>query len=282
MRFFFKSRQFKIALAVVAVIVALSVLFNVTGGTFSPHTSIFGAVAAPFQAAANGISNAAKGFKEKVENNEAVVLENARLKEQIDELNSRIADYDSLKSENDFLKDYLEIKKENPDFQFKNASVIARDSTDVFMGFNVNAGSLAGVKMYDPVITSAGLVGYVSQVGLTTSKVTTVLNPEIAAGAVDSRTSDAGVIGGTLEDANNGNTRMYNIQRSSVIAIGDYVVTSGSGVFPSGIAIGKIVNISKEDYTSSLYAVVEPFVNISEIKEVMIITDFNGKQDFEK
>lgn len=75
MRFFFKSRQFKIALAVVAVIVALSVLFNVTGGTFSPHTSIFGAVAAPFQAAANGISNAAKGFKEKVENNEAVVLE---------------------------------------------------------------------------------------------------------------------------------------------------------------------------------------------------------------
>ncbi len=279
MRYFFKSRQFKIALATVAVIVALTLLATLTGGLIAPHSGIFGTIAAPFQKVANGISDTFGNWGAKMQNNETVILENAQLREEINRLNQKIADYDTMKTENDFYKEYLEIgiKDAHPDFKFQNAAIISRDSIDAYGGCTINVGSLNGIEQYDPVITSAGLIGYVSEVGISTSKVKTILDPDIAVGAIDSRTRDAGVIGGTLDLAAENKTRMYNIQRSATMAIGDYVVTSGSGIFPSGLLIGKISNISKEDYATSLYAVIEPFANISEARQVMVITDFSGK-----
>ncbi|MBQ0084294.1 MAG: rod shape-determining protein MreC [Clostridiales bacterium] len=277
MRFFFKSRKFKIGAGIVAAVLALSLLISFTDGLVAPHTSIFGAVVAPFQKLAGGISDAISSFSQKIGSNETIILENARLKEEIDALNEKITDYDTLKSENDFYKDYLEIKERHPDFKFCNAVIISRDNTDIYSGLTLDSGSLSGIELYDPVITSSGLVGYVSEVGLTTSKVTTVLDASISVGAIDSRTRDAGVIGGSLENAKEGKTRMHSIKRSAGIAIGDYIVTSGSGVFPSGLLIGKITNISNEEYASGLYATVEPFADLKEARQVMVITDFAGK-----
>ncbi len=279
MRFFFRSRQFKVIVAVVAIITALSILVVSSGGATAPHTSIFGTIAAPIQKIASGISETLENLGEKLQNNEQVILQNAKLLEEINRLNEKITDYDELKADNEFYKEFLEIKEIHPDFKFQNADIISRDSVDAFGGCTIDAGSLQGIEKYDPVITSAGLVGYISEVGLSTSKVTTVLDADISIGAIDSRTRDAGVIGGTLDLAKQGNTQMYNIQRSATVAIGDYVVTSGSGVFPSGILIGKITNIGKKEHATSLYGVIEPFAKISEVSRVMVITDFSGKAE---
>lgn len=279
MRFFFRSRKFKIALIAVILLIVFSLVANLAGGLISPQSSILGAIAAPFQKIASDISGEVKDFFVKFKNNENIIIENAEKDEEINELNKKIANYETIKAENEFLKDYLEIKDKNPDFKFCAASVIARDSGDIAGGFTVDVGSLDGVKQYDTVITNAGLVGYVSEVGLSTSRVTTILDTSIAVGAIDSRSRDYGVIKGNLDLAKNSLTGMYNIQRSSLVAIGDYIVTSGSGVFPNGILIGKITNISQEKYTTSLYAEIEPFVNLSEIRQVMIITSFDGKSN---
>ncbi|MBQ2746287.1 MAG: rod shape-determining protein MreC [Clostridia bacterium] len=279
MRFFFRSRKFKIALAAVILLVVFSLIANLAGGLIAPQSSIFGAIAAPFQKLGADVAGGVKDFFAKFQNNEKVILENANQAEEINELNKKIADYDAVKAENEFLKDYLEIKDKNPDFKFSSASVIARDSTDISGGFTIDVGSLNGIKQYDTVITNSGLVGYVSEVGISTSRVTTILDSSISVGAIDSRSRDYGIVKGNLDLAQKGLTGMYNIQRSSLVAIGDYIVTSGSGVFPDGILIGKITNISQEKYTTSLYAEVEPFANIGEIRQVMVITSFDGKSN---
>ena len=277
MRFFFRSRKFKIAMAIACVIIVLSLVANLAGGLIAPQSSITGAIAAPFQNLSAEITGGIKDFFAKLKNNEAVIIENADLREEINDLNKKISDYEAVKSENEFLKEYLEIKDKNPDFTFCSASIIARDSSDVALNFTLNVGSLSGIKAYDPVITNAGLVGYVSSVGISTCQVTTILDSTISVGAIDSRSRDYGVVKGSLSLAQKGCTGMYNIQRSSSVAIGDYIVTSGSGVFPDGILIGKITNIQSEKYTSSLYAEVEPFVNFEKIRQVMVITSFDGK-----
>ena len=218
-----------------AVVLVISIIARLAGNAIAPQSSIVGAIVAPFQKMVTSISNGIKDFTKKTADNSALILENAELVEQINSLNNSIADYEEIKAENEFYKDYLEIKDAHPDYTFCDATVISRDATDEFGGFTIDAGSLSGIKVFDPVITNAGLVGYVSEVGLTTSKVTTLLSSGISIGAVDSRTGDAGVVGGTLDFAANGTTRMYNIQRSSSVAIGDYIVTSGSGIFPSFI-----------------------------------------------
>ena len=277
MRFFFKSRKFKIAAALTALVLVVSIIARVAGGMMSPQSNLLGTLIAPFQKMVSAISGSITDFSETLKGSEALILENSQLKEQINELNGKVAEYDTLKNENEFYKNYLGIKENNPDFAFADAVIISRDTTDVFGGFTIDKGSLQGIKQYDPVITDAGLVGYVTSVGLTSSKVTTVLSPEISVSAVDSRTGDSGVISGNVGTIGKGYTKLNNLQRSAAVAVGDYVVTAGGGVFPKGILIGKIKNISQDEYTSVLFAEIEPFVNIGETRQVMVITDFAGK-----
>ena len=277
MRFFFRSRKFKIISAVTAIILSLTLIAWIAGGIFAPQSSLSGVISSPFQRIATSISNGFKDFTQKFRDNETLIVEKSELQDEINRLNEQIADYEKIKAENEFYKNYLEIKDAHPDFQFESAVIISRDSNDEYGAFTIDAGSVDGIQVHDPVITDAGLVGYVSSVGLTTSKVTTILDPNISVGAIDSRTSDAGIIGGNLTLTSGGKTRMYNIRRTSSVAIGDYVVTSGSGVFPKGLLIGKISNISQEEFKTSLYAEIEPFVNVREIRQVMVITDFSGK-----
>ncbi len=277
MRFFFRSKQFKVILTILIALIAVSVIFSVIGNQISPQSNIIGTIIAPFRSAINGIGNGITDFVKAYQDGNKIMLENAELEAEINDLREQLADYQQTQSENEFYKKYLKIAEENPDFKFTVATLISRDTDDPYQSFVINVGSLDGVSAYDPVITDAGLVGYVSQVGLTTSKVTTILSPELTLGALDNRTSDSGIISGDLEISKQGKTKFSNLARSCSIAIGDYVVTSGEGIFPKGLLIGKIETIGNDKYNTSIYATVTPFADISELRQVMVITDFAGQ-----
>ena len=277
MRFFFRSRKFKIILAVLAVLIAVSVVFAAIGGKMSPQADIAGTISAPFRALATRISDGISNFVGTYTEGERLSLENAELESEIAELREKLADYEKISSENKFYKDYLEIKDKNPSFKFEAATLISRDKEDPYKGFVINKGTVNGISANDPVITEAGLIGFVSQAGLTTSKVVTLLSPELSAGALDNRTNDSGVLSGSVELASKGKTRFYNLSRSCNIAVGDYVVTSGEGIFPSGLLIGTIQTIGSDKYNTSIYAEIRPFVDFESIKGVMVITEFEGQ-----
>ncbi len=276
MRYFFKSRRFKIAATILSTLIIISVIARIVGGIISPQSSILGSVIAPFQSAFTSVSNYFDDFVEKINGNEKLATENAELRDKVNELTSSLIDYDKAKQENEFLKQYLEIKDSHTDYQFEEALLIARDTDDPFGSFTLNKGSLHGVSLYDPVIEAGGLVGYISQVGASYSKVTTILSPDISVAAFDRRTGDAGIVMGTLGSAENGNTRIGNLSRSCTVAIGDYIVTSGGGVFPDGMLIGTVSEIGT-DYNSAIYAELVPAVKFDELRDMMIITYFSGQ-----
>lgn len=277
MRFFFRSRQFKIILAILIALVTISVIFSIIGSKISPQSDIIGTVTAPFRSAATAVSNAFSDFFKMMDDSNELMLKNSELESQINNLREKQANYEKMAEENEFLKKYLEIKDQNPDFKFAPATLISIDSADPYKGFVINQGSTNGIEAYDPVITDAGLVGFVSEVGLTTSKVTTILSSDLTLGALDNRTNDSGIISGSLETSKKGQTKFKNLSRSCNIAIGDYVVTSGEGIFPKGLLIGTIKYIGNDEYNTSIFANIEPFVDFDDIRSVMIITDFEGQ-----
>ncbi len=277
MRFFFSSRQFKIILSVVLVLLSISVACIIIGGKLSPQADILGTVTAPFRAAVTKVSQAFSDIASALEDNNAAMLHNAELESEINELREKLTDYERAIEENEFYKDYLEIKDNNPDFKFTDATLISRNLSDPYGGFVINKGSIDGIAENDPVITDEGLVGYITEVGLMTSKVATVLSPDITLGALSNRTKDSGVLSGTLDLAGKGLTRFYNLSRSCNIAIGDYVVTSGEGIFPDGLLVGTIQFIGSDEYNTSIYAEVKPFAQLDEIRAVMVITEFEGQ-----
>lgn len=277
MRFFFRSKQFKIILSVVLILAAISVVCAVVGGTMAPHANILGTLAAPFRTAFTKASEAVTDFADTYTEGERLTVENAELQSEINELREQLADYEKTASENEFYKDYLGIKDTHTDFSFCAASLISRDKEDPYRGFVINKGTLSGIAEKDPVITDAGLVGYISEVGLTTAKVSTVLSPDITLGALDNRTGDSGIISGSLELANDECTKLSNLSRSCNVAVGDYIVTSGEGIFPEGLLVGTVKAIGSDEYNTSIYAAIEPFVKLDELRQVMVITEFKGQ-----
>lgn len=277
MRFFFKSRQFKILAAIIAAVLLLTAIFGLWGTRMAPQTDIFGSIVQPFRSVAAKIREAINDFNSAYSGSNALMIENAELAAEIDELREQLADYEKISAENENYKKYLGIKEAHTDFSFAAANIITRDSDDPYGGFTINRGSMSGIEKYDPVITDSGIVGYITEVGLTSSKVTTVLNPKLTVGAIDNRSSDSGVVTGNLEFAKKGRCYLKNLARSSSVAIGDYVSTSGEGVFPAGLLIGSIERIGTDSVNSSIYAEIKPFVDIENIRNVMVVTSFDGQ-----
>lgn len=282
MRFFFRSKQFKIILAVFLALIMLTVIFRIVGKKMAPTADIAGTVAAPFQSMATKISDFFSNLNKTLKDGNELLLENTKLQSEISELREQLSDYNEITAQNEFYKEYLGLKEVNPDFELYPATLISRDSDDPYKSFVINQGSSAGIALYDPVITDAGLVGYITELGSSTAKVTTVLSPNLIIGALDNRTSDSGLASGNLEYAQNNQCKFYNLARSCSVAIGDYVVTSGEGVFPDGLIIGTIDSIGSDEYNTSIYAVLSPFVNFDEIKNVMVITAFDGQGGLKK
>lgn len=279
MRFFFRSRQFKIILIILAILLCFAVLGRWLGGNSSPQSNIFETIVSPFQKIATSVSDYVIDIKTRLDDSGKLIEENEKLKAENSELVEKVIDFEKTKQENEFYKEFLEIKDKNKDYKFQSAKLISRDTSDPYGSFNINKGILDGISVKDPVITADGLIGYVSEVGASYSKITTVINPDINVGAIDVRSSDAGVVSGDSKLAKIGSAKLYNLPRSASVAIGDYITTSGGGVFPEGLIIGVVEDIKYDSVSTSLYAIIKPSVSISSVKEVMVITSFSGQGD---
>ncbi|HIQ59295.1 MAG TPA: rod shape-determining protein MreC [Candidatus Merdivicinus intestinavium] len=278
MREFFKSLRFKIILAVVAVILGGMLYAATTGGLATLPEQLLSYVVYPVQRAAAAVSDRITDFFSVFVDARANYEENIELKAQIDELRRQLVDYEDTKTENERLKEITGLKELNPDIEFQPAGVISRDPEDRFGSFTIDIGYLHGISVRDPVVTGSGLVGYVSKVGPTYANVTTILSPDCNVGAMEITTKDTGNITGTVELAAEGNTKLELLPRDTQVKEGDTIVTAGtSGLFPQNLVIGTVERVELETSGITSYAVIRPASEISEIKNVFVLTDFLGK-----
>ncbi len=278
MRFFFKTIRFKVISAIALILVVCIVIFGVLTDWSAPQSSFLSAVLSPFQKLASSVSGAVGGFFDNLESSDTLNEKIDQLEEELAKKDYQLIEYEDALRQNEFYKDFLEIKENNPSFQFASAVVIARDTSDPYGTFTIDKGTLDGVSVYDPVITAKGIVGYISDAYSTQSTVMTVLNPSINISVLDNRTRDSGNVSGDMSLAGDMLTKMSYISRNNTMAAGDYIITSGAGgVFPAGQIVGTVKEIKSSDSAVSYYAVIEPAMDISSVSDVMIITDFEGQ-----
>ena len=267
MKFFLRTKKFKICAAALCIIIAVCITARAIAGVFSPGGSVLGVITAPFQQLFGGIADGISDIKRGIIDGNKLILENKQLEEKLQDYNQLVAENERLNNENNFYEEYLDMKEANPDYKFCSAKVIAKDKSDIYKGFTLNKGTVNGVKAKDPV-------------SLTSCKVVTFLNPKMVFGANDSRTDDPGIVGGTADLAAENKAKLYNLSRDCTVAVGDYIVTSGEGVFPAGLLVGTVDNIKNDSVTFSTYATITPFADFDTLKRVMIITDFSSRGVF--
>lgn len=277
---FFKSKNFKILAAVMVVLSAFFLQALRTGDLATWLENVTSAAVAPVQGWSASVTGAVGGFFGNILGAQQIARENDQLREELRNLNEKLIDFETYRHQNEQYKQFLGLKEENPDFDFVPAIVTARDYNDRFGSFVIDRGSAAGIKPRDPVITPDGLVGIVSEVGLASSKVITILDPVLNVGAINIRTSDTGIITGSIPLAAKNHCRMNYLARESGVGVGDLIVTSGSdteGLFPKNLIIGTVTEILPETSGLSLYAVINPASDIVDVKDVFVITKFLGQ-----
>ena len=275
---FFQSKIFKLFLALAALIFVLMLRSSFVQGNSNFFSDMVGMVTTPLQKLTASVSDSAGGFWGRLFSADELYEENQQLKEQIRVLTEQQVELEQYRWENESLKEFMGLKEEHPDHEYVMASVVSRDPNSRFHSFVLDKGSLDGVEYLDPVITEDGLVGRISEVGLTFSKVTTILDPALHVGAYNARTRDMGTITGRIEAAEEGLCSMELVSRSSIAAKDDIIVTAGStGLFPKDLVIGRIVSLENESDGKSMTALIQPAADVENVTNVLVVTSFRGQ-----
>ena len=182
-----------------------------------------------------------------------------------------------MKTEVEELRKFIGIKEENEKMVVSPpCTIISRTANDPYGTFVIDRGSNDGIKVYDPVATSEGLVGIVTEVAKSYATVRTILSPDLSVGALCVESRDTGIIEGNLTYAADGKCKMIYIDKKNKIKSGDLIITSGnSGQFPQGYVIGNVVETGIEDSGLNSYAIIQPAVDSTKISSVMVITEFD-------
>lgn len=275
MKRFFKSRAFILFIIALSLVIGIFVYAASQSGTASPLANVIGVVLTPVQKAANAVGDWFASIGGYFTNYDNLEKENVQLKERIRELEDQLIEYDTFKFENDHLKDYLGIREQHPDYDLVYATVIARDPGNWFDVFTIDKGSANGIEKRDTVITAAGLVGHISEVGSTWAKVIPIIDPQSQVGAIIPRTRDIAVLEGDMLKKESGYCHL-ELMPGSTSVVGDILTTSGLGdIYPRDIPIGKLVDVYPDPNGLAIYGTVQPEVNFKELSAVMVIREFD-------
>lgn len=266
--------------ALALILVGVMIYSATTGGFATIPETLTGIFVTPLQSLATSVSNGVSDFFGQLTGSGDLQQRVEQLEKENAELREQMVDYDELKQTNDWYSEILGLHEENPEYTFASGRVIGRDPADYYGNFTISAGQNAGIEVNDPVVATDGsLVGVVDEVGLTYAKVRTVLDPSAKVAAQISRTGDtAYTAGSTVELARQNRLRLTTLERSSGASVGDYVITSGiGGVYPPGLLIGSVNDITSATDGMTLDAEVDLFAEIYDLKQVMVITYFAGQ-----
>lgn len=278
MREFFHSAKFKVLVCILALLFGFILYAAVSSGSISTPEAILDTITRPFVQLSTTISDWTQSTIDKFVNADKYQQENKILRQQLSEMYEQIRSKELTDAENEQLREMLKIAEENEDFEWSPpCRIIARNANDVFGGFTINRGSNDGIELYDPVFTSIGLVGMITQVGVTSSNVTTIFSTDIEIGAVTAESKEIGVVENDIEYSIDGYCLLRYLPADSDIKTGEVVFTSGSAIFPSGLLIGTVEKVFKDNNEMSMHALIKPAENVKSITDVFVITDFEGQ-----
>lgn len=191
--------------------------------------------------------------------------------ERIDSLNTENIE---LRRELKKMKEELNIEHALSDYEYLNATVISRNVGHWYNTITIDKGSYNGVKSDMVVVNSSGLIGKVIRTTTFTSDVRLITSSDtinkISITISDGNSSVNGLIKGY--NYNTGNLEVEGISNTIRVTEGEYVYTSGlGGIFPSGILIGTVKNITTDEYDLAKIIDVTPSANFDDLNYVAIL-----------
>ncbi len=217
-------------------------------------------------------------FQRNAKKAENLEEENSKLQQEVIDLQNKLDDVQSLQS----LKAALNFVDERYVAKTLSAKVVSKNDGNWYSSFVVSAGSKDGVKKDSLVMNGNGLVGIVYEVSENYCKVISLLDTKSSVSFKLAKNSEfKGIItyGENIDEKadyrDKGLLQGYMFDSTYDVLPGDVVTTSGLGLFPEGIVIGKVEKVLEDKNNSLKYVIVKPNVDFKNIDDVVIVEPRN-------
>ncbi|MDY6972282.1 MAG: rod shape-determining protein MreC [Thermodesulfobacteriota bacterium] len=193
--------------------------------------------------------------------------ENRELKIEIDALRMENSRYLELLPSHERLQALLQFRQtiKRPALA---AQVIGRDPTGWFKSIVIDKGKGAGIELNMPIVNACGVVGRVVSVSTNYAKGLLIIDQNSAVDCLVQRSRDRGMIKGLSTEI----CKLDYVVKSSDVAVGDMVVTSGlGGVFPKGLPVGQVLSVKETPGEFFKAIEIKTAVDFSKLEEVLVI-----------
>jgi rod shape-determining protein MreC len=265
--FLSRSLQTAIVFLVVAGILALAL-----GGYFRSASDWFGGSLVDAQTWLSVRFAAIQEFLTVPRDVAALRQRNAELEAQVAGLQARIVQLEGQVADTEALAALVRFSRTSPESSYMAASVIGRDPSPFLHYIMIDRGSNDGIRRGMPVVTDQGLVGRIDAVVGNAARVQLITD---AASSINIRLDKAkaeAVLIGSLA----GDLSLDLVSQDVIIDAGDVILTSGlGGGFPPDLIVGQVLAVRKQDSDLFQQVDIQPIVDFTQIKIVLVITDFN-------
>jgi rod shape-determining protein MreC len=224
----------------------------------------------PVQASVSGLFGQVEDVTSVVRRMTELSRQNEQYRDEIDRLQSEIASLREIEVENRDLRNLLGLKQRTGTGELLPARVIARDPSQFVQAITLDRGTDDGVKEGMTIITWRGVVGRVSRVSPTSSKVLLITDTSssISGRIQGSESRVTGIIKGRPD----GRLLMQRIPQEETLRNGETVVTSDfGGLMPEGLVIGEIREIRRRDVDVLQEAVIEPSADMKRLERLYVL-----------
>ena len=204
--------------------------------------------------------------------------ENRKLRREVEQLNQQLAGYEAARNANRYLGHLLKYRH-SPTFPADYNTVAAEvlTSPTVFdQTVTIAAGSNDGIKLQDVVVTDQGLVGQVTKVFASVSRVLLVTASDSAVRALDAQSSAA--VGDLVPGSASDTLALTLVGKDKNVRFNDEIVTAGSpgggelpSIFPANIPIGVVTSVGQNETDIYKQIQVQPYADLSSLHAVLVL-----------
>ena len=249
----------------------------------NPVKTSVGNIIKPMQSGINSIGSSIYSVFDMFKSKKDLLDENAELKKELSDVKNENLSLIEDRNELSSLRELYKLDQGYRQYNKVAARVVSRDDNNWYNMFTIDKGSDDGIQKNMNVIAGNGLVGIVTEVGKSYSKVRSIIDDNSYVNGMFARTSDTCDIKGNLATIGDGYIESEIISIDAEIEEGYEIVTSYvSDRYLEGILIGYVSDITPDPNNMTMTAKVTPVVDFNRLNTVLVITQIKHSEELEE
>ena len=265
---FARGPSLSVRLAFVLVLSLGAMIIDTKVENFATARTYLNSMVSPLQYIANLPGAMLSWSADRFTSRQQLLEDNEELTNQVTLMSEQLQRFRILEQENKNLRKLLDAPVRDSMHKMIT-ELMAVDTNPYSHQIVINKGAIDGVFVSQSVLDDSGIVGQISEVGTTNSRVLLISD---VTHAIPIRIERNNVRFIAVGDGSLDSMQLQHVPHSADIEVGDVIVSSGLGeVFPEGYPVGTISNIVRNESRPFAEVTATPLAKLDRIKYLLLL-----------